>query len=158
MEQILVNGKDELDPGKNDAAGGNAEITESVEGLSEATDFEEFLKQFPEADAEKTIKGVIESGDFRKGGFTRQYVKSLREDVERLKRENDSEEVLIKKARENKAVSEEIVKEYLMRVSENKKALKKRINGVAPAMPPAKPKTVSEAGKLASEFFIKNLK
>ena len=160
MEQTFETKNDISETTRETAADGACEndAASTEEIMPEASDFEEFLKQFPDADAEETIKGVIESGDFKKGGFTRQYVKSLKQEAERLKRENDSEEVLVKKAMENKAVSEEIVKAYLMKISENKKAVEKRINGIAPAVPPIKPRTVSEAGKLANEIFVNNLK
>ena len=147
MEQTFETKNDISETTRETAADGACEndAASTEEIMPEASDFEEFLKQFPDADAEETIKGVIESGDFKKGGFTRQYVKSLKQEAERLKMEN-------------KAVSEEIVKAYLMKISENKKAVKKRINGIAPAVPPIKPRTVSEAGKLANEIFVNNLK
>ncbi len=137
---------------KNDE---QASATEVAEPKLEATksDFEEFLAQFPEADAETVIKGVIETGDFKKGGFTRQYVRALKAEAEKIKNECNSEEFLIKKARENKAVSEEIIRDYLKQISEDGKKVIKTVKGASPVLAPLKPKTVAEAGKLANDIF-----
>ena len=88
MEQTFETKNDINETTRAAAADGECEndAASTEEIMPEASDFEEFLKQFPDADAEETIKGVIESGDFKKGGFTRQYVKSLKQEAERLKR------------------------------------------------------------------------
>ena len=130
----------------------NSKGTENKE--DKITDFESFLSQFPEADAESVVKGAIEMGDFKKGAFTRQYVRSLKERISALERENSDENVLIKKATENGKVSESIIKDYLVAIKNSMPKTKVSITGSAPVMPPAKPKSIEEAGALASAMMM----
>jgi len=120
------------------------------------TDFESFLSQFPEADAESVVTGVIEMGVFKKGAFTRQYVRALKERISTLERENSDEDLLIKKATENGKVTESIIKEYLVAIKNSMPKTKVSITGSAPVMPPAKPKSIEEAGALASAMIMPN--
>ena len=131
-------------------AADNAEIKPAAEN---ATEFEKFLEQFPEADAEAAVKGAIKSGDFSKGCFTRGYVRALRDEVAALKEENNSEEAIIKKALASGKVTEAIVKEYLLIAARNQAKFKAAPKGYAPVLPPLKPKTIAEAGVLAGDIF-----
>ena len=117
------------------------------------TEFESFLKMFPEDDPTPAIRGAIKNGDFRPGCLTRQYVLSLKAEIEALKEENNSEEAILKKALSSGTVTESVVKEYLKAVAEEQKNLRKAAGGSSPAMPPLKPKTILEAGALAGDIF-----
>ena len=135
----------------------DAKNTESVEDPSDKggqpTDFEKFLEQFPEADAGKTVKRVLERGDFSEGCFTRQYVMSLRDEIAALKEENSSEDAIAQKALASGKVTEAEIKEYLKAVAANQAQIKKAPKGSAPVLPPSKPKTIAEAGVLAGDIF-----
>ena len=120
------------------------------------TDFEKFLNQFPEADANSVVKGAIESKDFTEGCFTRQYVRSLKSQIDELKAENESEEAITQKALASGKVTETIVKEYLKAVAAKQSAIRNAPVGRAPVVPPAKPKTFGEAGVLAGDIFKNN--
>lgn len=133
-------------------------ITEAGEKKEEPkekieTEFENFLKMFPEDDPTPAIRGAIKNGDFRPGCLTRQYVLALKAEIEELKEENNSEEAVLKKALASGKVTESVVKEYLKAVAEEQRTLRKSAVGSSPAMPPSKPKTIMEAGALAGDIF-----
>jgi len=119
----------------------------------EPSDFEQFLKQFPEADAEAVVKGAVAAGDFKRGGLTREYVRSLRGEIAALKEENSSEEAIAAKALASDKVTEEIVKAYLKGIKGVKDKQPPKIVGEAPKTPPSRPKTIAEAGLMAGDIF-----
>jgi len=117
------------------------------------TDFDSFIEQFPEADAASVVRGVVTSGDFALGGFTREYVKQLKAEIDTLKEEAASEEIITKKAMENGKITEAIVKEYLKAISDASRALPPITEGYEPVVPPSRPKSIREAGKMAGDIF-----
>ncbi len=117
------------------------------------TDFEKFLKQFPEADAHGVVEGTLRRGDFTEGAFTREYVRSLRERIARLEEENASEEAVLKRARDSRRVTEEIIKDYLAAVDRAAKGVRPAPSGQPASTPPAKPHSINEAGKLATDIL-----
>lgn len=118
------------------------------------SEFEQFLKQFPEADADSIVKGVVSGGDFKRGNFTREYVRALRAKVSALEEENSSEEAITQKALKSEKATEAIVREYLKSVSgAHMTAAPSVKGGGSPALPPSKPKSIGEAGILARDIF-----
>lgn len=144
----------ELPSAKEQAAPQPAEG--GADGGAEQTDYEAFLAQFPDADAVAVVRGAVEAGDFTRGGLTRQYVRQLKAQIEALREENGSEELLVKRARENGRVTEAIVRDYLSAVVKAGTASQPKLVGAAPVLPPSRPKSISEAGALATDIF--NLK
>ena len=122
-------------------------------GESAVTDYEAFISQFPDADAEAVVKRAIEQGDFKAGGLTRQYVNGLKAEIDELKKQSSSEEALIERARNNGRVTEAIVREYLTAVATANQNAKPKVVGAAPVMPPARPRSIAEAGALANDIF-----
>ncbi len=120
------------------------------------TDFENFLKQFPEADAQKAVEGAISSADYKKGGFTRAYVRSLREKISSLEQQANNDEVIISKALASGKVTDAIVKEYLKAVASNQPTNRPVFSSASPSLPPSKPKSIIEAGALAGDIFKNN--
>ena len=66
----------------------------------------------------------------------------------------ETEDLLIKKATENGKVTESIIKEDLVAIKNSMPKTKVSITGSAPVMPPAKPKSIEEAGALASAMMM----
>ena len=149
--------KNQAQPAVNEediaALEGEQKTQEAIEAAGES-DFEKFLKQVPDAEAGTVIEDVLKSGDFSEGCFTRQYVRALKDKIEALKRET-TEEAVVEKALESKAASEAVVREYLKNIAAVQAKLRKSPAGSAPVVPPARPKTISEAGILASDIFKK---
>lgn len=133
--------------------GDDGEIKEHAAHGEQMTDFEEFLLQFPEADAEGVIEGAVSSGDFAKGTFTRQYVRSLRDKIAALEAKVEDEEFITQKALESKEASEAIIKEYLRQIAKTKAGHRVIAASSAPAVPPSRPRSIAEAGMLAGDIF-----
>lgn len=124
----------------------------AIEGDREG-EFEAFLKQFPQADHNLVVKGVITNGDYSAGSFTREYVRQLKAEIDALKAENSSEEAITQKAMASGKITEAIVKEYLKAISASVNALPPVADGYEPVLPPSKPKSIREAGKMAGDIF-----
>ena len=140
----------EADAAPKEESGGEAL---SVIPSERENEYEAFLSQFPEADAVQVVRSAVEAGDYAKGGLTRQYVRSLRAQIDALKEENNSEEILIQRARENGRVTEAIVKDYLAAVAATGRTAPPKIVGASPATPPQRPRSITEAGNLATDIF-----
>ncbi|MBQ9482262.1 MAG: hypothetical protein IJU84_08870 [Clostridia bacterium] len=148
---------EEKKPEREVTAEAFSEVTKETEKPAEdeakRTEFEKFLEQFPDADAEKTVRRAIKSGDFAEGCFTRQYVMSLKDEIAALKEETSSEEIITRKALASGKVTEAVVKEYLKAVAAAQPQIRRTPKGGAPVLPPSKPKTIAEAGALAGDIF-----
>lgn len=123
-------------------------------GLSGA---EEFYKKFPEAAkyAEK-IADFAESGEnlSDKEFLEKAYVKCLLREAEELRAKLSDEEFLYGQI-ESTPIKDRVIKAYLSGVKNSPKTpYLLRGDGNIAVLPPVKPKTLAEAGKLAEDYII----
>ena len=123
-------------------------------GLSGA---EEFYKKFPEAAkyAEK-IADFAESGEnlSDKEFLEKAYVKCLLREAEELRAKLNDEEFLYGQI-ESTPIKDRVIKAYLSGVKNSPKTpYLLRGDGNIAVLPPVKPKTLAEAGRLAEDYII----
>ena len=117
-----------------------------------------FRDKYP--DAEKLLPSLYDlaakSGDEAEGFLERAYVNYLKGELENQKSYYSSNSYILEKAYENQAVKDGIIREYLVGVDNSKPTVGRfKGNGESIITPPSKPKTLSEANRIASIIFQK---
>lgn len=115
-----------------------------------------FAKRYPEA--VEILPSLYESaanrGDEAEGFLERAYVKYLKDKMNSQNEYYKSSEYIIKTARENQAVKDGIIREYLGSVSGSKPKIGQYLgNGDGIILPPSRPTTIEEASNLARKIF-----
>lgn len=127
--------------------------TDGAENAAEGdSDFEQFLLQFPDADAEQALIAAIKSGDYRRGCFTRAYVRNLKEQLDAANAKLADDDALADLAINSEKAAEKVVLAYLRSIAE-KGANRPYTGGTAPEVQRKTPATIREAGKLAGDIF-----
>ena len=117
-----------------------------------------FRDKYP--DAENLLPSLYDlaakSGDEAEGFLERAYVNYLKGELENQKSYYSSNSYILEKACENQAVKDGIIREYLVGVDNSKPTVGRfKGNGESIITPPSKPKTLSEANRIASIIFQK---
>ena len=117
-----------------------------------------FKERYPETN--EIISSLYEiaakSGDEAEGFLERAYVNYLKGEIENQKSYYSSNGYLLETAGKNQAVKDEIIREYLMGVSDSKPTVGRfKGNGEGLVTPPSKPKTLSDANRIANIIFEK---
>ena len=115
-----------------------------------------FKDKYP--DAEKLLPSLYElaakSGDEAEGFLERAYVNYLKGEIDNQKSYYSSNGYILEKAYENQAVKDGIIREYLVGVDNSKPTVGRfKGNGESVITPPSKPKTLSEANRIANIIF-----
>ena len=115
-----------------------------------------FKDKYP--DAEELLPSLYElaakSGDEAEGFLERAYVNYLKGEIDNQKSYYSSNGYILEKAYENQAVKDGIIREYLVGVDNSKPTVGRfKGNGESVITPPSKPKTLSEANRIANIIF-----
>ncbi len=118
----------------------------------------DFIKNFPEVLGEiQSLKDLADSlGDTSYGHLERAYLNSLKQKIEENENYYKSQNYLLDCIRQDKALKESIIREYLEGVQGSKPTVRLTSgNGMASITPPSKPKTLAEAGIIAQQILEK---
>ena len=117
-----------------------------------------FKDKYPEA--QEILPSLYEiaakSGDEADGFLERAYVNYLKGEIENQKSYYSSNGYILESAGKNQAIKDGIIREYLVGVKDSKPTVGLfKGNGESVIAPPSKPKTLSEASKIAQIIFNK---
>ena len=117
-----------------------------------------FKEKYP--DAEELLPSLYDlaakSGDEAEGFLERAYVNYLKDELKNQKSYYSSNGYILEKAYENQAVKDGIIREYLVGVDSSKPTVGRfKGNGESIITPPSRPKTLSEANRIAKMIFQK---
>lgn len=115
-----------------------------------------FKEKYPETN--EILPSLYEiaanSGDDAEGFLERAYVNYLKGEIENQKNYYSSDGYILEKAGNTQAVKDEIIREYLMGINDSKpKVGRFKGNGESVITPPSKPKTLSDASRIANLIF-----
>ncbi len=117
-----------------------------------------FREKYPEA--QELLPSLYDlaakSGDEAEGFLERAYVNYLKGELENQKNYYSSEGYILEKAGESQAVKDGIIREYLVGVDCSKPTVGRfKGNGESVIAPPSKPRSLSEANRIANIIFEK---
>lgn len=118
-----------------------------------------FKEYYPEAGeiASTLYEIAAKSNDEAEGFMERAYVNYLKNQIAEKDKYYGSDEYVIEKLNDNAVLKEGIIREYLKNVSASKPETRHYLgNGESIFAPPSRPKTLTEANKLAKEIFQKS--
>ncbi len=118
-----------------------------------------FKDSYPEA--QQILPSLYEiaakSGDEADGFLERAYVNYLKGELEKQKTYYSSDGYILEKAGESQKVKDGIIREYLVGVNDSKPTVGRfKGNGESVIAPPSRPKTLSEASRIAEIIFNKS--
>ena len=117
-----------------------------------------FKEKYPETNEimSSLYEIAAKSGDEAEGFLERAYVNYLKGEMENQKNYYTSNGYILESAGKTQAVKDEIIREYLMGVNDSKPTVGRfKGNGESVVTPPSKPKTLSDASRIANLIFEK---
>lgn len=118
-----------------------------------------FKDYYPEAEdfASKLYEIAAKSNDEAEGFLERAYVSYLKNQIIEKEKYFSSKEYLASKIDDNLDIKDGIIREYLKSVNDSKPQTRHYLgNGESVIAPPSRPKTLTEANKIARQIFEKS--